>query len=54
MDMYIYDEFIILCTGELNKNKNQIMTIEAMKEIVKENKKIKLLLVGKGKLKDFY
>ena len=48
------EDFVLIQVGELNKNKNQIMTIEAMKEIVKENKKIKLLLVGKGKLKDFY
>lgn len=48
------DDFVLIQVGELNKNKNQIMTIEAMKKIVKENKKIKLLLVGKGELKNFY
>ncbi len=48
------DDYILIQVGELNKNKNQIMTIEAMKKLVKENKKIKLLLVGKGDLKEFY
>lgn len=48
------EDFVLIQVGELNKNKNQIMTIEAMKKIVKENKNIKLLLVGKGTLKDFY
>lgn len=48
------EDFILIQVGELNKNKNQIMTIKAMKELVKENKNIKLLLVGKGNLRDFY
>ena len=30
------------------------MTINAMKTIVEKNKNIKLLIVGKGKLKDYY
>lgn len=48
------NDFVLIQVGELNKNKNQIMTIESMRKLVKENKKIKLLLVGKGNLKDFY
>ena len=48
------DDFVLIQVGELNKNKNQIMTIEAMKKIVKTNKNVKLLLVGKGNLKDYY
>ena len=48
------DDFVLIQVGELNRNKNQIMSIEAMKRLVKENKKIKLLLVGNGDLKDFY
>ena len=40
--------------GELNNNKNQIMLIEAMKDLVKENDKLKLLLVGTGELKDYF
>lgn len=42
------DEFVIIQVGELNKNKNQSMTIKVMKEFLKESKQIKLLLVGKG------
>lgn len=48
------DDFVLIQVGELNKNKNQIMAIEAMKNLVKENKNIHLLLVGKGKLENFY
>ncbi len=47
-------DFAIFFAGELNKNKNQIMLIEAMKELVKENDTYKLLLAGKGPLEDFY
>ncbi len=48
------DDFVFIQVGELNNNKNQIMTIEAIKELVKENNKIKLLLVGIGDLKEYY
>ena len=48
------DDFVILQVGELNKNKNQILAIKVMKELTKTNKKIKLLLAGKGKLEQFY
>lgn len=48
------DDFVMTIVGELNKNKNQIMAIEAMKDLTKENNKIKLLLVGTGNLEDFY
>ena len=48
------DDFVLIQVGELNKNKNQIMAINAMKNLVKENPKIHLLLVGKGKLEEFY
>ena len=48
------DDFVLIQVGELNKNKNQIMTINAVKELVQENLDIKLLLVGKGNLKDYY
>ena len=47
-------DFVLIEVGELNKNKNQIMAIEAMREIVKENSNVHLLLVGEGKLEDFY
>ncbi len=48
------DEFVFIQIGELNKNKNQIMSIEAMKRVIKENANIKLLLVGTGMLKGLY
>ena len=34
--------FIIIQIGELNANKNQIMSIKAIKKIVKENQDVKL------------
>lgn len=40
--------------GELNKNKNQIMQIEAMKEIVKKYPNTKLFMLGNGPLKEEY
>lgn len=41
------DDFVMIYVAELNKNKNQSMAIMAMRELVKENENIKLLLVGK-------
>ena len=48
------NDFVIVCIGELNKNKNQIMQINVMKEIVKKHNNVKLLLIGKGVLKEYY
>ena len=48
------DDFVLIQIGELNKNKNQIMAINAMRDLVKENSKIHLLLVGRGILENFY
>ena len=48
------DDFVILYVAELNNNKNQIMLIEAMKNLVKENKKVVALLVGKGDYLEYY
>lgn len=48
------NDFIIIYVAELNKNKNQFMAIKAMKELVKENNDIKLLLVGKGEYEKKY
>lgn len=42
------DDFVIIYVAELNKNKNQKLAIEAMKELTSKNNKVKLLLVGKG------
>ena len=46
------DDFVLIYVAELNKNKNQMMLIQAMKQIT--DKTIKLLLVGKGKLQEYY
>jgi len=40
--------------AELNKNKNQFLLIDVMKELKKENLNIKLLLVGTGNLTEKY
>ncbi len=42
------DRFVILCTGELNKNKNQSLIIRAMPEVIKTDPKALLLLAGNG------
>ena len=46
----------IVCTyiAELNKNKNQILLINAIKELKKKIPNIKLLLIGKGNLFELY
>lgn len=48
------EDFIMIFSAELNKNKNQIFLINAMKEIVKSNKNVKLLLPGKDLLNGEY
>ncbi len=48
------DDFVLIQVGELNKNKNQIMAIEAMRDLVKIYSNIHLLIVGIGELEDFY
>ena len=42
------DKRIVLCTGELNENKNQITAIRAMPEVAKHLPDVKLLLAGNG------
>lgn len=42
------DEFVILCTGELLKNKNQRTAILAVHEARKKHSDIRLLLAGNG------
>lgn len=49
---YKEDQFILLCVGELNKNKNQKTVIKVTAELVKDFPKIKLLLAGNGPEKD--
>ena len=48
------DDFICIQVGELNKNKNQIMTLEAMRLVIEQYKDVKLLLVGTGNLEEYY
>lgn len=48
------NDFVLLEVGELNKNKNQIMAINAMKNLTKKNPNIHLLIVGKGPQEDSY
>lgn len=43
---YKKDDVIVLCTGELNKNKNQRTVIEALAKI--KDKNVKLILAGNG------
>lgn len=42
------DKFIILCTGELNKNKNQKTVIRAVKKVRENHPETILLLAGNG------
>lgn len=45
-------EFIILCVGELLPNKNQMMVIQAVHQLVAQYPQIRLLLAGNGPQKD--
>ncbi len=44
------EDFVMIYIAELSKRKNQEMLLNAMKQLVKEDKTIKLLLVGKDSL----
>lgn len=46
--MGIENQNIILCIGELNKNKNQQTIIKAMPEVIKAVSNTKLLIAGNG------
>lgn len=48
------DSFILIFPAELSKRKNQVMLIKAMKELIKENDNIHLLLPGKDSLNGKY
>lgn len=48
------NDFVVIQIGELNENKNQLMSINAVKKLVQEKPSIRLLLVGTGKSEDFY
>lgn len=45
---YAADDKLLLCTGELLSNKNQITAIHAMKTLIEHQPKAKLLLAGNG------
>ena len=45
---YAEDDKLLLCTGELLPNKNQITAIRALKILIKQQPKAKLLLAGNG------
>ena len=47
-------DFVMIYPAELNKNKNQLMLINAMKELVEEYKDIHLLLPGKDSYNGYY
>lgn len=49
---FTQDQKIIVCTGELNPNKNQITAIHAMKQVVSKIPEAILLLAGNGATHD--
>lgn len=49
---YPNDSKIIICTGELNSNKNQITAINAMKKVIEKHPETVLLLAGNGPNED--
>lgn len=51
-DNNLDNKFVMLCTGELNANKNQMTLIESMKEVVKNIPNAILLLAGNGPMHD--
>lgn len=48
------NDFVLIYPARLDKNKNQILIIDAMEEIVKKNDNIHLLLPGKDELNNYY
>ncbi|MDD3304292.1 MAG: glycosyltransferase [Clostridia bacterium] len=48
------DDIVLIYVAELNKNKNQGMAINAMKALIKEEKKYKLIFVGKDSYGGIY
>lgn len=48
------EDIVLSYVAELNDNKNQILLINAVKELTKENKNYKLLLIGDGLNKEKY
>ncbi len=48
------DDYVIIYVAELSKRKNQSMAIKSIKQLVKDNQNIKLLLVGKDSYNGTY
>lgn len=48
------NDFVMIFPAELNKNKNQLLLINAMKEITKKHNNIHLLLPGKDSYNGYY
>lgn len=48
------DEVVLSYVAELNKNKNQGLLIDVVEQLMKDNLKVKLLLIGEGPLKEYY
>nr|BCG62254.1 glycosyl transferase, group 1 [Erysipelothrix rhusiopathiae] len=42
------DDLLVLSIGELNENKNHILAIKAMKNLIEKNKKVKYIILGTG------
>lgn len=47
-------KYIFCSIGTFNKSNNQIMQLESMIRIIKKYPQVKLMLIGQGKLKDYY
>jgi len=47
-------DFVLIYAAELNRNKNQKMIIEAMREVVKTNPEVHILLAGKDSYKGYH
>jgi len=46
------DEILFLNIGRVNEEKNLLMLLRAVKEIILENSKVKMMFIGEGFLKD--
>ncbi|MBL0108192.1 MAG: glycosyltransferase family 4 protein [Ignavibacteria bacterium] len=46
------DDFVISVIGRLDKQKGHLIFLESVKEIIHQNKKIKILLIGDGSLRE--
>lgn len=49
---YTKDQLLLLCIGELNKNKNQSIVIKSMIKVKKEIPEAKLILAGNGPMEN--